>query len=645
VTRQEDLTASEVSRIAQELTAISSFKYEERTIERLLEVLQEQPLVSAASLWKIKRNTKTLCAKGRTNLPFNPDPMDVAFEDAFVCSYEGSVIGDIISRDAFRELRPYIIDDVNIHQDDAFFRAAIQKSGVALRKVIFLPLESYLLPPEDNPSYFLSIYISEESEQFIINSELLQAIANKTSSTLSSQIERNQNRITAFIKDITNKSPTLDAILPAFMADIVPQYFSYRHAVLLWQAPGSRHYECRYSSVFKISDFKQSELDDVAQICIDECFAVTVLLSRDKLHGRCEHITFSETAIVAPIKNQEAGGNPHGFILLLDKLSPLARRINPSAVITDRFDWEDEIMMKHATSMLGMVVGLLYADERRKQLADTLAHEMAMPANYIYSTSEELIEDYSHSSMPSSVRHKRLLTQVQSYAHLQLALSDGILLGLRDENTAPSRIYSPSHVDLFKIARDVVKIAYPVCEQHKVRNDKIRVFKTLPLLYVDQAAFTQVLLNLVTNAIKYSGATNFEDFSVTINCEPSSFGGIAPEITAKYFGPRYNPATPGDLEIGLRTGYLITIEDEGVGINPKFVDKIFQRHFRVPGIEKYSARGSGLGLSIVRRIVQDHFGAIWLERASKPTRFAIYLPAKITNSGYTKDAAWKGLQR
>ncbi|HEY4940925.1 MAG TPA: ATP-binding protein [Rhizomicrobium sp.] len=638
----KEMDVAQASQIAQDITAITSFTHSDQTIDRLLGVLRAQPLVSAASLWKIKRETKTLCAKGRTGEAFKLDPRIEAHHEEFVCRYDNSVIGDIITNERFRNNEPNYIDDITQYQHDPFFRGVLSHAKVPLRRVIILPLKSYKRSDADNPSFFLIIYLSENEGNIAINEALLHAIANKASSTLSSQIERNQNQITEFIKDITNKSQSLEAILPDFMSVIVPKYFCFVHAVLLWRPSGSQRYECRYSNRFKASEIKQDEVDAIAQVCVETGTSVKVLFDYKALDGRCREMKFTKSAIVAPIRNQETGENPHGFILLLDKLSPLALRLHSTAMIIDRFDWEDELMMRHAVSMLGMVVGLLNAEERRKQLADQMAHEVNMPATYIYATADELISDYDEPGIPSPSRHKRHLANIQSYAHLQLALCDGILLGLRDDVAAPAERYNPTRVDLYELAREIVRITFPFCEQHDVRNDNIRVTKTLPILHVDQSAFMQVLLNLVSNAIKYNGDAGFDQFRVQIDCEFVALADIDADIVKRHFGIRYNPTKPNEIEPALRTGHIVTIEDDGIGIGKQYAERIFQRYFRVPGVQQFSARGSGLGLSIVKRIIGDHFGAIWLESNAKPTRFAIYLPSKISTKDYVKDPGWRG---
>jgi hypothetical protein len=341
---RNQLDVAQASKIAQAITAITSFESEDNAVDRLLSVLQEQPLVSAAALWKIKRESRTLCAKGRTLGAFDPDPMDPNFATAFVCPYQDSIISQIIDSLAFSNGQPCQIHDIHLYNDDIFFRDFIAHSAISLKRGIILPLKSYLRTSEQNPSFFLTIYISEESENTHINDALLHAIANKTSSTLSTQLERNQNRITNFIKDTTIRSPKLREILSAFMHQIIPSYFSFVHSILLWRWPGSQKYDCVYSSKGNQLEFTRAQLFTITQLCVDRGEEARAVFDASVFIDCCPELRFVETAIIAPVRNRVRGDAPHGFIILFDKLSPFARRINPDSTIIDRFDWEDELM-------------------------------------------------------------------------------------------------------------------------------------------------------------------------------------------------------------------------------------------------------------------------------------------------------------
>ncbi|MDL2303628.1 ATP-binding protein, partial [Dysgonomonas sp. OttesenSCG-928-D17] len=116
----------------------------------------------------------------------------------------------------------------------------------------------------------------------------------------------------------------------------------------------------------------------------------------------------------------------------------------------------------------------------------------------------------------------------------------------------------------------------------------------------DKMHFTNVLFNLLDNAVKYRR----EDVP---------------------------------LELMIRTWnnnnkLYISVEDNGIGIKKEFVKKIFERFYRVSTGNRHDVKGFGLGLAYVRKIVEDHKGTIKAEsEMGKGTKFIICLPLMKNN--------------
>jgi light-regulated signal transduction histidine kinase (bacteriophytochrome) len=129
----------------------------------------------------------------------------------------------------------------------------------------------------------------------------------------------------------------------------------------------------------------------------------------------------------------------------------------------------------------------------------------------------------------------------------------------------------------------------------------------LPALRVVRFQFHQLFLNLVGNAIKFSRS------------------GIAPEVIVQ------NQVVDGDeVRNGLgcidKNYHHITIKDNGIGFDPQQSEKIFEMFHRLHGRAKYE--GTGIGLAICKKIVENHEGIIIAEgRVNEGATFHIYLPA------------------
>ena len=105
----------------------------------------------------------------------------------------------------------------------------------------------------------------------------------------------------------------------------------------------------------------------------------------------------------------------------------------------------------------------------------------------------------------------------------------------------------------------------------------------------------QVLFNLVDNAIKYGRAE----------------GGVW--ISAR-------PAGEQMIEVSVR--------DNGPGIPPESIDRIFERFYRVDRARSREQGGTGLGLAIVKHIVQSHHGEVWVKsEVGQGTTFFFTLPS------------------
>jgi PAS domain S-box-containing protein len=115
----------------------------------------------------------------------------------------------------------------------------------------------------------------------------------------------------------------------------------------------------------------------------------------------------------------------------------------------------------------------------------------------------------------------------------------------------------------------------------------------LPTLSVDRSQFTQVFQNLIGNAIKFRKAE-----------QPP-----AVRVSARRNG----------------TGWILAVKDNGIGIEPKYFDRIFQMFQRLHGREEYA--GTGIGLALCKKIVERHGGRIDIESvAGTGTTFSLTMP-------------------
>jgi PAS domain S-box-containing protein len=153
--------------------------------------------------------------------------------------------------------------------------------------------------------------------------------------------------------------------------------------------------------------------------------------------------------------------------------------------------------------------------------------------------------------------------------------------------------YIQKMIDIGNLVTTVLDEIKPLSERRMIKYD----IKTLPAAYGDQTLIKQVFINLLSNAIKFT--TNKKTAIIEV-------GSLTEENENIYY-----------------------VKDNGMGFNFQDSDKLFTVFQRLHGIEELE--GSGVGLSIVQRIVKRHGGRVWAEgRVDEGASFYFSLPNKIS---------------
>ena len=150
-------------------------------------------------------------------------------------------------------------------------------------------------------------------------------------------------------------------------------------------------------------------------------------------------------------------------------------------------------------------------------------------------------------------------------------------------------------VNLSQIMKDILSDLAILIENKKAQ---IKIVK-LPVIEADPVQMHQLFQNLITNAIKF--------------CRTNTI-----------------PKIKINNEIKLHRGQescVITVEDNGIGIEEEYYKKIFEIFQRLSNSSDYE--GTGIGLAICKKVVERHHGSISVESIpEKGTRFIVTLPVK-----------------
>jgi signal transduction histidine kinase len=217
----------------------------------------------------------------------------------------------------------------------------------------------------------------------------------------------------------------------------------------------------------------------------------------------------------------------------------------------------------------------------------TVAHELRGPLTALAQSSELLAEDFLNLD-PEQIKsmlgamHRRTLWLQGLVENLLCAAT------IREGRL---HLYRQS-LSLSDLLADVDAVVGPILAQ---RGQRLRVRKSqrLPEVLADSRRLGQVLINLILNASKF---------------------GV--------------PNTPIDVTISSRNGAVrVSVADRGPGVSLDQVDRLFQPYYRAPETADSSKDGVGLGLSIVKSIVEAHGGDVGIEnRRGGGARFWFSIP-------------------
>jgi len=149
--------------------------------------------------------------------------------------------------------------------------------------------------------------------------------------------------------------------------------------------------------------------------------------------------------------------------------------------------------------------------------------------------------------------------------------------------------------EIDKIVEETAATLRPLAEDNKIEL-KCILFRNLPQIEGDKARVAQVLVNLISNALKFTPSGGVITISTSLCGQDNNFA-------------------------------QISVQDTGVGIDRKDFDKLFQKFKQLDSSFSRKAGGTGLGLAISKQIVELHGGRIWVEsELDKGSTFHFTLP-------------------
>jgi len=226
------------------------------------------------------------------------------------------------------------------------------------------------------------------------------------------------------------------------------------------------------------------------------------------------------------------------------------------------------------------------SNQNLEEFAHAASHDLKEPIRKIHFFTHQLKEQLGSHLSEAELRS---FGRIESASQRMGNLIDDLLL----YSHVSHRPHETDDVDLDEKLRRVLEdLEVDIQEKSAVIHAG-----RLPVVRGYRRQLQQLLQNLLSNALKYSKE------------------GVPPEITI----------TAGQREERGRLYHLVSVRDNGIGFEQEYEDKIFQMFTRLHGKSEYS--GTGVGLSIVKKVVENHDGFIEVESVpGEGSVFNIFLP-------------------
>ena len=295
--------------------------------------------------------------------------------------------------------------------------------------------------------------------------------------------------------------------------------------------------------------------------------------------------------VAGPVALALAGGG--GWLLARAALRPVDRMTEEAGTIgADRLgdrvsvpDAADELA-RLAVTLNGMLDRIEHGVVEQRRFVADASHELRTPLAVMRAELEVALRDHD----PAADAREVLGSTAEEVARMSKIVDDMLTLAHRDENRL-ELLLEP--VDLGEVATRVAVQLRPLAEEGGIRLDVEAPHGAA--VVADQTRITQVVMNLVDNAVKYTGAGGSVQVRVW---EEADGAGLA-------------------------------VTDTGPGIAPEHLPQVFDRFYRLDRARTRARGGSGLGLAICRELVEAHGGRIWAESApGAGSTFALSLPVQ-----------------
>jgi signal transduction histidine kinase len=229
-------------------------------------------------------------------------------------------------------------------------------------------------------------------------------------------------------------------------------------------------------------------------------------------------------------------------------------------------------------------------DKMKSDFVSNVSHELRTPLTSIKGSVDNMLDSITG---PLNEKQTRYLTRIKANTDRLARLINDLLDLSRIE--AGKIDLRPTNLSLVTLIKEVAESLRPVAAE-KLIHLEILTNETSVTAWADRDKITQVLMNLMGNALKFTPLHG----KITVAVERNGSEWVQVSVT-----------------------------DTGPGIPSEEVNKIFDKFYQISQVTDWKAKGTGLGLAISKALVETHGGKIWVEWGEdRGSTFSFTLPAQ-----------------